>query len=101
MIDRRTFIVRTARGATTAAFVYLLPLSWAQAHAPLLPSAGSSLAAGKADRNGVLFKIDGWDRCEDLATDGAKISSADPVTNRTTDNQVLITINQSWRTAWR
>jgi hypothetical protein len=102
MIDRRTFIARTARGAATAALANFLPLSSAQAHAPLLPGAGSAqLVAGNADRNAVVFKIDGWDRCEGLATNGAKLSSADPLTNGPTDNQVWITINQSWRTAWR
>jgi len=58
MINRRTFIVRSAAGAATADPANFLPPSSAQAHAPLLPGAGSSLAAAKTDRKGVVFKID-------------------------------------------
>ena len=103
MIDRRTFIVRTAHGAAAAALANLLPLSsTAQAHAPLLPSpVPAALAAGGTDRNCVVFKIEGWDRCDDTAIDGSKMASADLVINDPIQDQVLIRINQSWRTTWR
>ena len=104
IIGRRIFIQGTAALVATApALANLLSLSsTAQSHAsplpgPLLPQ----LAGDGTNMNRVLFKIDGWDRCEDIAIDGATIGSADPVTHGPVREQVFISINQSWRTAWR
>jgi hypothetical protein len=49
----------------------------------------------------LVFKIDGWDYCGDIAIDGATTAPADRVTNDPAGDQVWISINQSWRTAWR
>jgi hypothetical protein len=76
-IDRRTFI-QSAILTTLPALAALLPLSSAAETPPVT-------AAGK-DGDHVVFKIEGWDHC------GAKIS---------TEHEVLIRINQSWRPAWR
>jgi hypothetical protein len=103
MLDRRTFIVRTALGATAAALANVLPVSsTAQADVSLQPSSvPAALAAGGTDRSCIVFKIAGWDCCDDIAIDGSKIASADLVTNDPTEDKVLIRINQSWRTTWR
>lgn len=77
-IDRRTFIQSAAILTTLPALAALLPLSSA-AETPVMTGTGT-------DGDQVVFKIDGWDHC------GAKVS---------TENEVLIRINQSWRTAWR
>ena len=60
----------------------------------------TELIAGGMDRNCVVFKIDGWDRCDEKAIDGSKAALSDSVTNDPTDDRVLIRINQSWRTTW-
>lgn len=102
MIDRRTFIVRTAIGAAAAAVASFLSLSSTpQAHASLADPSRTELVAGGMDRNSVVFKIDGWDRRDETAIDGSKIASADSAINCPTGDHVLIKINQSWRTTWR
>ena len=55
---------------------------------------------GGVDRNCVVFKIDGWDRCDDIAIDGFEAALTDSVTNGPTVDKVLLRINQSWRTTW-
>ena len=86
IIGRRTFIQRTALVAAAPAFASLLSLSsTAQSHtSPLSGPLQPQPAAGGKDMNGAVFKIDGWGDCENSAGD-----------------QVLIRINQSWKTAWR
>jgi hypothetical protein len=103
MLDRRTFL-GTTLGATAAAAVanFLSRLSTVQAHAsPLDPLRTADQIAGGKGRNCVAFKIDGWDRCDDIAIDGPKIASADLVTDDPARDLVLIKMNQSWRTVWR
>jgi len=103
MLDRRTFIVRTALGATAAALVsFLPPSSTGQAHPSPLPNPSpAELAASGTNKNCVTFKIDGWDCPDDIAIDGSKIASADVVNHAPTGDKVLIRINHSWRTTWR
>jgi hypothetical protein len=103
MIGRRTFILGTSSVVTAPALASLLSLpSTVQSHAspppgPLPPQ----LARGGTDMNCVVFKIDGWDRCDDVAICSSTIALADPMTNDPPGDQVLIRISQSWRTAWR
>lgn len=85
-IGRRGFIQGTAWIAAAPAFAGLVAFSLVEqspASAPPRPSEPRALGGG-TDRNCVIFKIEGWDRCDDRAGD-----------------QVLIRINQSWKTAWR
>jgi len=100
MIDRRTFIQGAALVATTPALEALLSFSsTVQSHVSLLPCTPPPQMAGDGTAMSfIVFKIDGWDRCDELAMDRL---SANPVTKFSTANQVLIRINQSWRTAWR
>jgi hypothetical protein len=83
-IDRRAFIQCAALVATTPAFAARLPLS-STAQASPVPNR-SPLAWDSTEASSIVFKIAGWD-CYD-----AKGSAED---------EVLIRINQSWRTAWR
>jgi len=103
MISRRTFILSTALFATAPGLAKLLSMSSAvQSNVSLLPDRlPSQLAAGGADVNCLLFKIDGWDRCDGIAIDVATTMSVDPITHVRADEQLWININQSWRTAWR
>jgi hypothetical protein len=79
MIDRRTFMIQgAALLATASALAVVLPRS-STPQTPLMTGAG-------ADENSILFKIDGWDTRDALASNG---------------NEVWISINQSWRSAWR
>ena len=79
MIDRRTFIIQGATlFATVPALTILMPGS-STAQTPLMTGAG-------VDENPILFKIHGWDHYEGEPSNG---------------NEVWLTINQSWRAAWR
>ena len=103
MIGRRTFALGTAIVATAPALAKpLLLLSAARPSASLLPDSFPPLSPSSGtDMSCLVFKIDGWDHCADTAIDGTTTASADPVTNDPTGDQMWISINQSWRTAWR
>lgn len=102
MIDRRTFIQGTALVATAPVLAELLSLSSSvQPHASPLPGSLSPQLAARTDKNCVVFRIHGWDSCDDVPASGATIASTDPVTNQPAGDQMWISINQSWRTAWR
>jgi hypothetical protein len=80
-IGRRTFILGTGLAAAAPAFANLI----AVARTCASPSASPS------PTDNLVFKIDGW-------------SVRDPVSiDRTAPacDEVWISINQSWRTAWR
>ena len=66
MIGRRTFILGTALVATTPALTNLLSLSsTARSHASPLPGKlQPQLPAGESDMNCLVWKIDGWERCD-------------------------------------
>jgi hypothetical protein len=82
-IDRRTFLQEAAFFAMTPAIAAFLPRT-SIAQQPRAKSAVEKLEGGTESKL-VEFKIDGW-----------KLSAERP-----TENEFLISINQSWRTAWR
>jgi len=84
MIDRRAFIQCAALVATTPTVATLFRLSPTVQASPV-PTA-SPVARNSTDANFIVFKVDGWD-CSDA--------------KNSTENEVLIRINQSWRAAWR
>ena len=87
VIDRRHFIQGAAFVATAPVMAALVPLSMrAASQASVLGERVPQSATTGTDANSIEFKIDGWDHCD------AKVPSA---------NEVLIRINQSWRTGWR
>jgi hypothetical protein len=97
MIRRRTFILSVGLGATTPALAYLqsfLSTARAQALPPpnLFPPPRPS---GATDANGVVFRIEGWD------VHTASMRSDASLIHDSTGGEVWITLNQSWRTAWR
>jgi hypothetical protein len=102
-IGRRTLILGAGVAATASALANFLSFSsTALSHASRLPDPLlSQLPAGGTDIGCLVFKIDGWDCRDDIAIDGAMIGSTDPVTDGSAGEQVLISINRSWRTAWR
>jgi hypothetical protein len=83
MINRRTFLQNVAFVASAPALTNLFLIS-STAQSP----ASESVATSKPQPPGknAVFKIHGWDR------QGGSESQ---------DNQVWISINDSWRTAWR
>jgi hypothetical protein len=103
IIDRRTFVQGTALVATAPILVNLLSVSsTARSPASLLPATFPPQSpASETDMSCLAFKIDGWDRCGDISIDSATKVSADAVTDDPAGGQVWISINQSWRTAWR
>jgi hypothetical protein len=94
IIDRRTFIQISAPLVATAAAFAILPSRLADASS--LP-----LAGGKQNTQHLEFKIHGWDRRDDRARDSSKTSLAGLVAGDSNSDEVFISINQSWRTAWR
>jgi hypothetical protein len=103
IIGRRTFVRNTALVGAASALANLLSLSSIVMSRAALPpgSLSPQLDASGADMNSVAFKIDGWNRRDGIAIDGSTRSSSDPTTSVRPGDQVWISINQSWRTAWR
>jgi hypothetical protein len=94
IVDRRTFILVSAPFvAVASALATFPPLS--------LGAASSQLPAVTDDANGVVFKIAGWDRCAEVAGDCLGTSSAGLMTSNAMGDEVFISVNQAWRTAWR
>jgi len=81
VIDRRSFI-RLFGWATPAIVLLSRPT---QADVTLSERSVQAPVPDAPDVNAIVFRIDGWDCYDDVAT----------------DNQWLIRINQSWRAAWR
>jgi hypothetical protein len=94
IIDRRTFILISAPLVATAAAISILPAGMAGA-------SSSELAGDNQKRQNIAFKVHGWDRRDDGAFGGSKPSPAGLVTGDPNCSEVFISINQSWRTAWR
>jgi hypothetical protein len=94
IVDRRTFILVGAPFVAVASALASFPsLS--------LDAAPSQLAAVMDDVKGVVFKIAGWDRCAEVAGDCLGTSSAGLMTSNAMGDEVFISVNQAWRTAWR
>jgi hypothetical protein len=94
IVNRRTFILVSAPFVAAASALASFP--------SLLPGAAPpQLAADGKDVQGAVFKIAGWDRCADIAGDCFGTSSAGIMASNSIGDEVFITINQSWRTAWR
>jgi hypothetical protein len=79
MIDRRTFIIQGATLLAIASALADVLTRSSPPRTPLMTEAGS-------DENSTVFKIHGWDHY------GAEASNG---------NEVWLTINRSWRAAWR
>jgi hypothetical protein len=91
MIDRRIFIqgVRVvATAPALAAFCALSSTGQPQPWSDVLPQDD----VWQTDWNAIVFKIEGWDCCNDTAGGVDRLS---------TENAVWIRINRSWRAAWR
>ena len=76
-IGRRTFIKSTGLAAAAPAFASFLAVSRAWALPP-------------APQNSLTFKVVGWSTRDVVSTDVAPPSE-----------EVWISVNRSWRTAWR
>ena len=84
MMNRRMFLYGAGLVGLTPAIMELLPvLARAEARNPLSGAPVSTTSDGITDFDAIVFKIDGWD-------------SFDP-----SPNEVSISVNQSWRSAWR
>ena len=103
MIGRRVFVAHATfvALAPTIANLALLASAEPSRAAPVpSPSPGRRLGS-RADTNGIVFKVDGWDRTHDSATDGSPVPSVAHGDNADPDMQVWIRVNRSWRVAWR
>ena len=78
IIDRRSFIQGATFAASSVVLARSLPLS------PALAPADARAADRDSDSEPVVFRIAGWDANTDKAA----------------ENEVVILINQSWRSAW-
>lgn len=86
MIDRRVFIQGIFLAATTPVVVAFLPVADALPASLRPDSLSTPERRHVTNKDLVLFTIYGWD---ELKAEGAN------------GNQLFITMNQSWRTAWR
>jgi len=102
IIGRRSFVRTTALVGAASALAYLLSLSSIfLSHAAILRGAlPTESDADAKNTNSVVFKIDGWNRRDGIAIDGSTTSSSGPAIDVAPDDQVWISINQSWQTAW-
>jgi len=94
IVDRRTFIRVSAPLVAAASALASFP-SLLDGASPSHPPAVTD------DGKGVVFKIAGWDGCADVAGDCLGTSSAGLTASHTMGDEIFISINQSWRTAWR
>jgi hypothetical protein len=94
IVDRRAFILVSAPFVAVASALASFPLL-------LRDSAPSPLPAVADDVNGVVFRVDGWHRCTEVAGEYSKTSSAGLMASQTMGDEIFISINRSWRTAWR
>jgi hypothetical protein len=102
-IGRRTFLVDTALAATAPVLATFL--SWsltAPSQASPRPNPPPSQPpANRTDMNCIVFKIDGWHCRDNISIDGSTTVLTDFSSNDLVDGRVLISINRSWRAAWR
>jgi hypothetical protein len=94
IVDRRAFILVSAPFVAVASALVSFPLL-------LRDSAPSPLPAVADDVKGVVFRVAGWHRCTEVAGEYSRTSSADLTASNMMDDEVFISINRSWRTAWR
>ena len=94
IIDRRTFILISAPLVAAAAAITILPSG-------IAGTSSSELTGGKQNSRNIAFRIHGWDRCDDSACGGSQASLAGRVLGDPNSDDIFISINQSWRTAWR
>lgn len=94
IVDRRTFILIGAPVVAAASALANFP--------SFLPDAGSSPSLAVADdAKGIVFKVAGWNGCTEVAGECSRKSSAGLTASNTMDDEVFISINRSWRAAWR
>jgi len=94
IVDRRTFIIASAPFVAAASTLASFPSLLAGASPSHLPAVTN-------DGKGVVIKIAGWDRCAEVEGDCLRPSSAGLMASNTMGDEIFISINQSWRTAWR
>ena len=102
-IGRRTFLLGTglvAAAPVLATVVSLVPTALTQAWPQPNPMP-SRVAANETGVNSVVFEIDGWNCRKNTSRGGSTTASLDSSTDDIVGERVLISINQSWRAAWR
>jgi hypothetical protein len=102
MIGRRALIRIVALAGTSP--VLAVPMASSSTTRPNAASPDQSsprLRAGGTDVTGVAFKIDGWESYGDVATGNRQVTSIDSATPATPAQEVWISVNNSWRAAWR
>lgn len=103
MINRRIFVQNSVLVVAAPALGSLVPLSFANQtdalpHSELIPIQHTEV---DTPMNSALFKIDGWDGCDDIGLGRSQSESVDRFSNITNDSQAVIRLTQSWRASWR
>jgi hypothetical protein len=98
LINRRAFM----QGAALLAVSDLMPLSWGvQAYASLRPgSLPTQMAVGGTGAQ-LVFKVEGWDRRDDIPVRLLKTPSIDHTNGDLDGGEVFIRVNRAWQSAWR
>ena len=90
-IARRTFLVAAGVFAASPVLANLLASASDTGTRTLPLSAPLPPLADAADQTDLVFKIDGWNVRDPLSIDRVPAAG----------DEVWISVNQSWRTAWR
>jgi hypothetical protein len=101
IVGRRSFILGAFVAVTPALAKLQSPLLTAQSQASPLPGPPPSQLPEDGANMKAPFKVCGWDRCDDTAIDRATRASANTMPHDPAGEQLWISVNQSWRTAWR
>jgi hypothetical protein len=98
-MHRRAFLIATGVVIAAPVFPDLLPIRpEMQSPGLLIPEATHAQPLDiRVETKSAEFNIDGWDLLKDSLTRRSSTSTANPVTS----DEVLIKVNQTWRTAWR
>jgi hypothetical protein len=89
MINRRAFVVATGVVVAAPALASVLSRLAIAKSEPLAAAVSQPRpVTGMARRNGVAFRIEGWDLPDQAGTVAA-------------GNEVWISVGRSWRTTWR
>lgn len=102
-MTRRTFILSSGLVAAAPALASVLTTA-PDPESSMLRSAAdlqSDLPVTEAAGYDLPFRIDGWQPRAEIAPGDAQIALANAAIQPPAEQQMWISINQSWRAAWR
>lgn len=102
-MTRRTFILSSGLVAAAPALASVLATA-PNPESSMLPSAAGLQPAPPVTQTAgydLPFRIDGWEPRPEIAPGDAQTASPNAAIQPPADEQMWISINQSWRATWR